>query len=96
MGKAIAILEGGLILFNLHNLFNFLLENECNDIANQLSNIDFRSFLSDNIDKRVKGTGTWVLNSQKMTDWLSGKFQLLWCSGNRKFHYLITYIYLIN
>jgi len=95
MGKAVALLEGKLTTFNLRSLFSPPLENERDNIAKWLSHIDFDLFLSENISKRAKGSGTWVLNSQRLTDWLFGNFRLLWCSGNRKCYCLIISIILL-
>ena len=94
MGKAVAILESKKINFNLRSLFSHPLGNEQDNIAKWLSHINFDIFLSENISKRAKGSGTWVLNSQRLMDWRSGKFQLLWGSGNRKCYCLIIYIVL--
>jgi len=78
------IIKGRLTAFGPNSLLNSLPENEHNKLAKWLSTIDFQHFLSDNIDKHVKGSGTWIVNTQKVTDWLAGKSQFLWCCGNRK------------
>ena len=50
-----------------------------------LSSLDFGSRLSEMLDRRQEGTGTWLLESQQFTAWLKGDIQAIWCPGMREF-----------
>jgi len=59
---------------------------ERDELAHWLSPLDFGPNLAEHYDRWTKGTGTWFLDSKEVVDWISGKFQRLWCQGNRKCH----------
>ena len=66
---------------------NQMVENEERDrILTWLSPLNFGPRLSDMLDRRQEGTGTWLLESQLFTDWLEGHFRTLWCPGMREYN----------
>ena len=65
---------------------NQMVENKERDrILAWLSPLNFGPRLSDMLERRQEGTGTWLLKSQLFTDWLKGNFRTLWCPGMRKY-----------
>lgn len=54
-------------------------------ILKWLSHLDFGPRLSDLLDRKQEGTGTWLLESQRFKDWLEGDVRTLWCPGMREY-----------
>ena len=56
-------------------------------ILTWLSPLDFGTRLSEMLNRRQKGTGTWLLESQPFTAWLKGDIRAIWCPGMREYAY---------
>ncbi len=54
-------------------------------ILKWLSSLDFGTRLSEMLDRRQEGTGSWLLESQPFTSWLKGDIRAIWCPGMREF-----------
>jgi hypothetical protein len=54
------------------------------DICEWLSPINPHATQIDVYNRRQKGTGTWLIESEIFNDWLSSKGGILWCPGIRK------------
>ncbi len=50
-------------------------------ILDWLTPVDYAPQQSDNIARRQKGTGQWLLESKKFQEWLTGNEQTLFCPG---------------
>jgi hypothetical protein len=53
-------------------------------IKSSLSPIDFDEQHAAIFSLYVKGTGQWILDSEKFRQWCSGQGETLWCPGVRK------------
>lgn len=50
-----------------------------------LSPLAFGPRLTDMLDRRQEGTGTWLLESQLFTAWINGDVRTIWCPGMREY-----------
>jgi len=53
-------------------------------IVKWLSHLNFWSKQDDTFERRQEGTGRWFINDVTFQDWVNGKFNVLWCPGDRK------------
>jgi hypothetical protein len=58
------------------------LDDEGQAIASWLSPLNFQASQYEFIQKRIKGTGEWFLESQEFKDWRDGTSEMLWCPGD--------------
>ena len=54
------------------------------NIVRWLSHLNFWSKQDDTFERRQEGTGNWLLNDSTFQGWVNGKFNVLWCPGDRK------------
>jgi hypothetical protein len=63
-------------------LHHHLLTQESRDIINWLSSLNCWTTQNDTFDKRIDGTGEWLLERGEFRGWLDGT-HTLWCHGMR-------------
>jgi hypothetical protein len=51
------------------------------DVLNWLSSMDSKSKHNEIKSKRVKGSGKWLLESEKFVNWLKESSSMLYCKG---------------
>jgi hypothetical protein len=56
-------------------------------IVDWLSDLDFEVKQNDLFETRAEETGNWLLEESAFKEWLNGTRHILWCAGDRMFHY---------
>jgi hypothetical protein len=59
-------------------------DDEHQAIASWLCSLNFQASQNEFIQRRKKGTGGWLLESQEFKDWRDGTSEMLWCPGDGK------------
>jgi len=65
-------------------IYNSSLDDEHQTIASWLCSLNFQASQNEFIQRRKKGTGGWLLESQEFEDWRDGTSEMLWCPGGGK------------